>query len=129
MAKNKTSQQDCGSASTAKGERVGSKSKRRHAPVVLELTLRPGVLSWLRLQACHLNNELGTRAITPAHIAHQIIRTAQEQAHATSIKRRQLIALIERDSANELRTMKPAHEAITAPQDGSESTESKSPQR
>lgn len=77
MAKDNTFQQDSGAASAAKGERAGSKSKRRHAPVVLEITLRPGVLSWLRSQACRLNNELGTRAITPAHIAHQLIRNAQ----------------------------------------------------
>lgn len=45
----------------------------------LSVVLSPGMLRWLKTEARQLGYELGTNLITPAFIAHRVIKEAQDQ--------------------------------------------------
>lgn len=73
------------------GVQSAAKAKRRKTPHVIELVLTPGMLPWLTDQARRLNHALGSRVVTPSHIAHQVLREALE-LHYVELYKNQLAA-------------------------------------
>lgn len=91
MTKNKPFQQDSESASTAPETLVDVKPKRKQAPPEMAVTLSPGMWAWLKDQARRKNHDLGARVVTPAMIAHELLRISydvSQGAEFASIKHR-----------------------------------------